>query len=474
MRKAYDTFLQSEVSSDLAAKSGGLEPYRYECSHCGEEVRLAAMGSISMVPHFRHRSGNNDIECEKYLGQYGAINLDSSSRKSKSERIEFYFDNTTRMFYLGLCFSNDEIMAYEQEVATFELRTFTQEQAFFSLCINNRNFDPDVPRMIPIERFSYNYITSNTFTGMRRKYELFKRIDNGIPTFFKMQGNDSDFKAKLVRSTVLYTNVSYFVVFQNQYTFLPSDIKVDDTLRFETMERKFVGKVLTIREKTASIDSLITSWGYQLEASETLSLLWPPATQVDETSVIDSNHAFVFSSFELEAHGNINIYSEDIKKIAKGISMVSAKSRVKIFSKNAEIIINNSEQAYSNFDGLSIKESYQNVFTAPDNSAYFLFNSSGVIPMYHGQSVSLTRGSSIRYYQFSYLKGVVYPLQQRKLSGEQRLNDLLAYYKRMEDFSVDAFESLELSEIAFQYISKCDESGKINSAAKYFIKEGWL
>ena len=90
MRKAYDTFLQSEVSADLAAQSGGLEQYRYECAHCGEEVRLAAAGSVSMVAHFRHRSGNNDVDCEKYLGQYGAISIDSRSRKSRNERAEFY------------------------------------------------------------------------------------------------------------------------------------------------------------------------------------------------------------------------------------------------------------------------------------------------------------------------------------------------------------------------------------------------
>lgn len=91
MRKAYDTFLQSEVPADLAAKSAGLEPYRYECAHCGEEVRLAAVGSISMVAHFRHRSGNNEVECEEYLGQYGAINIDFRSRKSKNERAEILF-----------------------------------------------------------------------------------------------------------------------------------------------------------------------------------------------------------------------------------------------------------------------------------------------------------------------------------------------------------------------------------------------
>lgn len=89
MRKAYDTFLQSEVTADLATKAGSFEPYRYECSHCGEEVRLAAVGSISMVPHFRHRSRNSDVECELYLGQYGSISTDACSRKSKNEGAEF-------------------------------------------------------------------------------------------------------------------------------------------------------------------------------------------------------------------------------------------------------------------------------------------------------------------------------------------------------------------------------------------------
>jgi len=101
MQKAYDTFLLSEVSADLAAKAGSFEPYRHECAHCGEEARLAAVNSTSMVPHFRHRSGNSDVECEYYLGQYGTFSMDARSRKSKNERAEFYFDSNTKMFYLA-------------------------------------------------------------------------------------------------------------------------------------------------------------------------------------------------------------------------------------------------------------------------------------------------------------------------------------------------------------------------------------
>lgn len=75
MLYAYDTFLQEVVSSELAAQNSADEPYRYECACCGEEVFIAAKYSNSMVAHFRHRSGNNDVDCEKYLGKYGLIRV---------------------------------------------------------------------------------------------------------------------------------------------------------------------------------------------------------------------------------------------------------------------------------------------------------------------------------------------------------------------------------------------------------------
>ncbi len=479
MRKAYDTFLQAEVPADLAAKSGGLERYRYECAHCGEEVRLAAAGSISMVPHFRHRCGNNDIECEKYLGQYGALNIEFRSRKSRNERAEFYFDKNTKMFYLGLRFSDDEITAYEQQATAFELSISPQEKAFFTLLINNRNFHPDIPEMIPIERFSYNYFLSNTLNNVKRKYELFKKDGSNKPTFFKIQGNDSNYKAKLVRSNILYTNVLYFVVFRNQYLhprscFLPNDIKVDDTFQFDTMGRKFLGKVLIITDKTAHIDSLMTLWGYQLEASEELILLWPPAAQKNEVSIIESSYAFLFSSFELEAHGNINVHSKDIKRITSGISKVSVNSRIKIYRKNAEIVIDKAEQYITNFDDLPVTEKHENVYTVPDDSPHFLFNRSGVTSISNGQSVTLIPGILIKYYRSGYLDGLVYPMQKSELSGERLLNDILAHYKRRESFSIEAFDLLELSEVAFQYIKSCIELELINSAAKRFIEDGLL
>ena len=474
---AYDTFLQSEVSATLAAKSGGLEPYRYECAHCGEEVRLAAADSTSMVAHFRHRSGNNDKECENYLGQFGTISVDSRSRKSRGERAEFYFDSLQRMFFLGLCLSENEIAAYESEAAKFEIRTSAQERAVFSLPINSLNFTPDIPSMIPLQRFSHNYFLSNTLNNVKRKYKFFNK-DNA-PTLFKIQGNDSDYKARLIRSTILYTGVPYLAVYEGYYTYPKischsSDMEVGDPFRFDSMERVFIGRVLTIRQKTASIEALFDSWGYQVEASESLALLWPPAEQHDEVSIVKSGHAFLFSSFRLEPHGNINVNAADIQTVGSGVSKVSVGSRVKVYRKNAEIIFDAEEDRSMACDSLSVYKSNAAVYKVPDAGVYFLFNHSGAVQIREGQTVSLTPDSLIQRYHFGYLNGIISPICREELSGEPLLNDLLAHYKRVEDFYEETFDSIDLSDVAIPYVDQCREDGVINSAAKRFIMEGRL
>lgn len=476
MRKAYDTFLQSEVSADLATKAGSFEPYRYECAHCGEEVRFAAVGSNSMVPHFRHRSGNSDVECEYYLGQYRAFSTDARSRKSKSERAEFYFDNNTKMFYLGLRLSDDEISDYELRSTTFELRTMPYAAAFYSLRINGRNFSPDVQRMIPIEEFSYNYFLSNTLNDVKRKYEVFNNARNGAPTFLKMQIGDRDYRAKLVRSSVLYTNIPYLVVYQSQYwvpgnVHLPNEINIESTFKFETMGRKFLGKVLTITSKTAQVDSLLLSWGYQLEFSEELTLLWPPSPLVDESMLVNADSAYLFSTFELQAQGNINAHSQDLKKIADGISKVPVRSRTKVYRKNAELMLEKREQASDSYSAIPVARKVSRTYIVQDDST-FLFNRSGVSHLNKGMAVLLTPESEIRHFTFGYLDGCVTPSSHDALAGDLLLQDLLMHYKRKETFKWDDYESLELSQTAFQYIEYCEKSELINSAAKRFIEEG--
>jgi hypothetical protein len=477
MRKAYDTILQSEVSAELAAQNGGFEPYRYECACCGEEVFVAAPYSTRMVAHFRHRSGNNDVKCENYLGQYGAISTDSCLRRNNRERAEFYYDSASKTFNLALRFSDSEIQGYEKQSVNFELRTKDSNTPFRVLKINSMNFSPDVPTLIPLNIFSFSYYLSNTLNGVKRKYD-FLNHDN-IPTFFKILGNDNDFKAKLVRSTILFTNTRYFVALQSQYSVprgvqFPKGIEVEQTFCFETMNRKFLGFVLLISKKTPFIDCLLKSWGYKLEDSETLTLLWPPAHLIDDASIIASDYAYIFSSFELQAHGNINVYSEDIMKLSNGISKVTVKPKTKIFKRNAEIVI---DKVVPSADDYSVIIPYQNLastFTVPDDGNYYLFNHSGVSPLKNGQAVFLTPNSLIVQYKFNYPVGYIYPCHQKELAGEELLEDILAHYKRMEAFDSTRFSMLVLSETASKYIDKCKITGLINPVVIQFIEEGRL
>ncbi|RRJ63329.1 hypothetical protein EHV15_10670 [Paenibacillus oralis] len=477
MRKAYDTILQSEVSAELAAQNGGFEPYRYECACCGEEVFVAAPFSNRMVAHFRHRSGNNDVECENYLGQYGAISTDSSSRRNNRERAEFYYDSTSKTFSLAVRFSESEIQSYEQKSVDFELRAQDLDTPLRVLKINSMNFSPDVPTLIPLNNFSFSYYSSNTLNGIKRKYDFLNR-DN-TPTFFKILGNDDDFKAKLVRSTVLFTNTNYFVAIQSQYSAprgvqFPKGIEVGQTFRFETMNRKFLGIVLSIANKTPSIDCLLKSWGYQLEASETLTLLWPPAHLIDDASIIVSDCAFIFSSFELQAHGNINLHSDEIIKLSNGISKVMVKPKTKIFKKNAEIVIEKVAPPVNDYSVIAPSKSLVSTFTVPDDGIYYLFNHSGVSPLTNGQVVFLTPNSSIVRYKFNYPVGYIYPCLQKELTGEELLEDILVHYKRMEAFDSTRFSKLVLSKTTSKYIEKCKITGSINPVVMQFIEEGQL
>ena len=477
MLKAYDTILQSEVYAGLAAKGGGCEPYRYECACCGEEVYVAAAFSTSVVPHFRHRSGNNDVECERYLGQYRFIGIDSPSRKHNRERVEFYFEKVNKIFSLGLRFSDGEINACERENVVLELRSTSDEQAFFTLPINYMNFAPDASTLIPISRFSFSYFLSNTLNGTKRKYDFFR--SGNTPAFFKLQGNDSDYKAKLVRGVVLFTNVPYFVAFQNPYSTsydvpFPSEIQVDDTFRFETMGRNLLGKVMIIKTKSAQTDALAFSWGYQLEASETLNLLWPPAALIDDVSVIHSDYAFLYSSFELQAHGNINVHTEDIVKVTNVISKVSLNPRTKVFKKNAEMVIDTGKQQPSGFDEITLTKSSTSIYTVPDDTTHFLFSPSGVKRLSKGQTVSLTPQGEIRRYYYGYTTDRISPRRQEGLNGELLLDDILCHYRRTEAFDKSTFSSCAPSKTASQYIEKCAASGLINSVAKKFIEEGRL
>ena len=118
MDKAFDAVLKREVDAAVIAKTPyrfAGEQFRYECLCCGEEVYLAAADSSERSPHFRHRRGNNDIECERYLGQPGAVERCVILRKHKQEHIEFCFNRDRWTFEICVSFAEEELQEHEKE-----------------------------------------------------------------------------------------------------------------------------------------------------------------------------------------------------------------------------------------------------------------------------------------------------------------------------------------------------------------------
>lgn len=479
MRKAYDTLLSDYVDADTAAKSGGFEPYRYECACCWEEVHVCAADSKNQVTHFRHRSGNNNVECENYLGNRSAIICKALSRKNARDKIEFYFSSTTNMFSIGVKFNAEEIAGYEQIAASFQVRNAFTTKPTISIPIKSSRFLPGISELIPLNEFSWGYYVSSTNDFQQRKYEVFRKDGRGnlYPSFFKIQANDdSNFLAKLVRTDTLYTNTTYLIVFTHQYCTLSfqKDVQVGKIIRFRTMGKDFSGIIVTFINKTESIEQQLEVWKYKLEANETLSLLWPPSPQADDLFFIKTKYAYIFSSFYIHAHGNININSEDITRLRDGVSIIAVADQTKVFKKNAELILTKHEESVSEYDIIHIAKDVSKKYIAPDSETY-LFNRSGVSQMNKGMSATLVATSEVRHYSFGYLDHII--TAANKLlpwDSDRVLNEILIYYKREQAFNRSDFESLDLSSTAAQYIESCCKSGKINSAAKRLIEEGRL
>ena len=221
MQRAFDTLLQTTVSANAAAANSDNESFRYECLCCGEEVFLAAQDSVYKATHFRHRSGNNDKNCELYLGQYGSVPSSPSTKTKKQDRVEFYYQNTHKAFYVSFRFSDAEITAYESSGACLEVRSSRTHRPFLTQGINHTNFHGDSPESYMLETYASPYYISNTLNNIKREYNVFGTTG---PTFFKIQGEDADYTAKYIKSKSLYTNVKYFIALLHASVVLLSQI----------------------------------------------------------------------------------------------------------------------------------------------------------------------------------------------------------------------------------------------------------
>lgn len=166
MYRAYDTMLQVPVSAHEAARNGD-EYYRYECLCCGEEVYIAAAYSHYQSTHFRHRRGNNNKSCEKYMGQIGLHSNSIHRRKSCFERADFVFNPKLQTLNVSICFDNQELDHYAGQDAAFECRVGYSSSPIIALKINRMNFAAQKSVLLPIDVFSNIYYLSASTDATR-------------------------------------------------------------------------------------------------------------------------------------------------------------------------------------------------------------------------------------------------------------------------------------------------------------------
>lgn len=478
IRKAYDRKLQMVVTAKEAAINQGFEPNRYVCVVCEEEVYVAAAYSTERSVHFRHHRGNNNVECEYYLGQLTG-NTDRLSFKRESREVgEIYFDNKNRNFCLGLRFSVDEIEDCEKNNVFIELNTEDKNRTLLKIKINRENFAPDTVTLFPLARFSSSYYLSFSSEEETSKRLFFSR--SNTPIFFRMMGHDQAGRCKYVRGGVLYTNIKYVVVFplkksslKNQ--FLLNEFDVEDTFEFKTMDMRFIGMVLSIKYLSKNLVSLLKSWNYKAETSEALTILWPPTYLTDNKCNVNADYIYVYSSFNLIPKGNTNVPRENIRLVTSNVSRINLLPQSIIFKKNAEIIIEKKDSITFNKKHIQSYARKANVFKVPeDGLSYFMFNCYGVSQLTVNQTVYMTPDSLIIGYKHNYPVTYIVQDEHHVKCGNELLDDILAHYKKTENFDESKIDQNRLSTLALQYIKKCEIDGKINTVVRHYFEEGLL
>ncbi|MDU1341757.1 MAG: hypothetical protein E6922_04000 [Veillonella sp.] len=476
MHKAYDSLLCCAVDARSLAKTSvcsELDYKRYKCLCCGEEVYLAAAGSIKQIPHFRHRRGNNDTECEAYLGQPGAIEKFISERKRSMNFISFFFNTERMVFELGIVLQIEDIEELSANHTELELRKRYNEDAFLQVPINKHIFTPNLVQYFMIKEFSNNYIL-NLFD----KTYSFKRIigEQDNLSFFRIRLQDK--RAKKVTSDSLYTNTQYVVVCEEKIRLIEllsfKNVKcIVGLSEFSTMGKTFSCATIIILGSDYNLSLFLSKYNLNLQVSESFTILWPPIFMQDSHYVCEDERVIVNTSFPLILHGNTNaVCSSD--KLPFGITQVEVINNVIIKEKNIDISLIRLEKEQPKAVLCDVESAFTSKWVAPDDMEYFLFDQEGCRKITVNETIYLGANTRILGYKNHHLKRIVYSENNKSFSAEEIINDILKYHPKSEAFNPNDFLEVSFSDGVRSYLEACYKTGRINIVIKKYIEEGLL
>ena len=478
MDKAFDAVLHSEVDAAVIAKSSYCflgERFRYQCLCCGEEVYLAAADSSERSPHFRHRKGNNDTACEQYLGQLDTVEHLILLRKHKQGHIEFYFNRDRMTFEICASFTEEELQAYEKENNRLLVSSKYCTDPFLSIPLSKEVFVPGRKSYFTITEFSTQYIVSFDSGVNSCTYQDVMRDMKKI-NIFRVRMQDEHCRHQT--SSLLYTNTEYIGISEYEETMQELStleyITSEELFSFVTENRMFYGLKFSVQQAEFSVRYFFQKHDYQIETSESFSILWPPIYVRNSCSICTEDTVYVHSSFELIPYGNINVDDIFAWEINRDVLKLHVDDEIIIHEKNIDICIQKERELGMETVLEEPVVIYSDRYTVSDQYDYFLFDQDGCTRLIPGSNVYLSESDRIVGYKNGHIKANVYACSKEKMDTGQLISDIVKYHPQSEIFEPDDFMDVTTDEIVLAYLENCYRSGRINTVVKQYIKEGLL
>lgn len=479
MDKAYDPILQCEVDAIVIAKTlNDLEEnkHRYQCLCCGEKVYLAAADSSERTPHFKHRRGNNDTECERYLGQPGALERFVEIRKNKQENIEFYFNNDRMTFEIGVSFTEEELEKFEEKKQIMVVSSSCGTMPFLSLPLNRTVFIPGEKNYFTITEFSPDYYVSFDSEDSYYICRNVMKTDEGINIFrVKVQDEHS----RRLATSIFYTGTKYIGISENEEIIQElatlEYVISEDVFSFITDNRRFYGVSFSVNRVEYSVLYFFQQYDYRIETLEKFNILWPPVYIKDTYLSCSKDTVFVHSSFELIPYRNTSITDTNLKKISRDILKLYINDKVSIHEKNINVCIKREKKIEIETTQEKPVIIYSDRYTISDDYDYYLFDKNGCTRLIYGSNIYLSESDRIVGYKNGHVKKCIYACPKEKTDTRQLINDILKYHPQSEVFNPDDFMNITTDEtVVLLYLESCYRNGRINTVIKQYIKEGLI
>lgn len=473
MNIAFDCYSEKLVKADRLDNLIKAQPFRFVCPICGQTVNPAAKDSTKQCTHFRHLHGNNDTECEKYLGTHGFNGLKNKIKALHKKNLDFYFSKPSKRLFIGLKFSQEEIEKYQNSNAELAISCSAKGQPFLIKKINKTNFAADSCEKFEIIRYSEQY----SITINNEQLLLYSSVlSPSNPSFFKVSDASNNALSKFLKSDTIYTNTPYIILLSAGNK-VEIELRKSDSVilldRFDFKIDKYGERVFGVevcfKEITNDINNLLSSWGKNIKKSEQLDFLWPPSFEIEDCFYSNSEQILLRSSFVIEENINTKIKAQNIERKKNNIYEISKYNEKKISYKNIDMFFKHVEYN-TKCELLTPSESYKKSIIVPNNNTFYLFSNDGIEKLSVGQTVYLTPNSFICEYRKNYQINIIKYINEQPIHGKELLFDILSNYKIQIPYELNVLDNIP--QYLKAYLDSCKNIGWINAVVAQYIEEG--